>query len=63
MHRSQLDGLIIDRKTDDLGREKLSTTRVEKISNWWVMEAPTGHRFCMVTADKNSIHENANSWE
>ncbi len=28
--------------------EGLGARRVEKIESWWVMEAPTGHIFCVV---------------
>ena len=43
----------LDIETDDVEAEaarleKLGATRVQKIKTWWVMEAPTGHRFCVV---------------
>lgn len=43
----------LDIKTDDLEAEverleRLGAKRVEKIEYWWVMEAPSGHRFCVV---------------
>ncbi len=28
--------------------EALGAKRIEKVKTWWVMEAPTGHRFCVV---------------
>ena len=30
--------------------EKLGATRVGKVKRWWVMQAPTGQRFCVVQA-------------
>ena len=40
----------IDIETDDVEAEvsrleKWGATRVENVRDWWVMEAPTGHRF------------------
>ena len=39
--------------TDDLDAEvarleKLGATREKFVKRWWVMQAPTGHRFCVV---------------
>ena len=28
--------------------EKLGAKRIEFVKRWWIMEAPTGHRFCVV---------------
>jgi Glyoxalase-like domain len=30
--------------------EGLGAKRVEKVRTWWVMEAPTGQRFCVIEA-------------
>ena len=43
----------LDIETDDLAAEAsrleaLGATRVEFVKRWWVMQAPTGHRFCIV---------------
>ncbi len=45
----------LDIETDDIDAEanrleRLGALRIEKIKRWWVMEAPTGHRFCVVRA-------------
>jgi len=58
----------IDIETDDIeaevGRlEKLGAKRVEQVNSWWVMEAPTGHRFCVITEQKPSFDQKANKWE
>ncbi|MBS0213653.1 MAG: VOC family protein [Proteobacteria bacterium] len=43
----------LDIETDDLDAEvarleALGATRVAFVKRWWVMQAPTGHRFCVV---------------
>lgn len=58
----------IDIETDDVEAEvsrleRLGAKRHQKVRNWWVMEAPSGHRFCVISADKSSLEGNANKWE
>ncbi len=58
----------IDIETDDVEAEvsrleRLGAKRYRKVRDWWVMEAPTGHRFCVILADKSSFQENASKWE
>ncbi len=43
----------LDIETDDIDAEvarleTLGAKRIEFVKRWWVMEAPTGHRFCVV---------------
>jgi catechol 2,3-dioxygenase-like lactoylglutathione lyase family enzyme len=43
----------IDIETDDVDAEvarleRLGATRVAQVKTWWVMQAPTGQRFCVV---------------
>src|SRR4026207_1934643 len=43
----------LDIETDDIDAEvrrleALGAKRLKQIRTWWVMEAPTGHRFCVV---------------
>src|SRR6202795_1656736 len=40
--------------------EKLGAKRVAQIRTWWVMEAPTGQRFCVVRVQRSDFAENAN---
>ena len=45
----------LDIETDDVEAEvqrleRAGATRVEKVRTWWVMQAPTGQRFCVVAA-------------
>ena len=58
----------IDIETDDVEAEvvrleKLGARKIEQISNWWVMEAPSGHRFCVIREQKQTFLEKANQWE
>ena len=58
----------LDIESDDIEAEarrleKLGAKRVEKVSTWWVMEAPTGQRFCIVRPQRADFAENANRWE
>ncbi len=45
----------LDIETDDIEAEvarleALGARRVAQVKHWWVMEAPTGHRFCVVSS-------------
>jgi predicted enzyme related to lactoylglutathione lyase len=58
----------LDIETDDIEAEaarleKLGAKRIEKVSTWWVMEAPTGQRFCVVRPQAPDFAERANVWE
>jgi hypothetical protein len=57
----------LDIETDDVEAEvarleKLGARRVQKIRTWWVMEAPTGHRFCVVRPQRGPLGADANEW-
>jgi len=59
--------LHMDIETDDIEAEvvrleNLGATRIAQVKQWWVMEAPTGHRFCVVTPQRASFSETANKW-
>ena len=38
----------VDAEADRL--EQLGAKRIARIRTWWVLEAPTGHRFCVIVA-------------
>jgi len=42
--------------------EKLGAKRIEMIRTWWVMEAPTGQRFCVVQASSEDFEAKASVW-
>jgi predicted enzyme related to lactoylglutathione lyase len=57
----------LDIETDDIEAEvqrleKLGAKRVQEVSRWWVMEAPTGQRFCVVRADSPDFERLATLW-
>jgi hypothetical protein len=58
----------LDIETDDVDLEvqrleKLGAKKIQKINTWWIMEAPTGQRFCVVRAKSSSFAAEASTWE
>ena len=58
----------LDIETDDVDAEvarleQLGAKKVQKTNTWWVMEAPTGQRFCVVRAKGTSFAAEARTWE
>jgi hypothetical protein len=58
----------IDIETDDIPSEvarlaKLGATVVDRLERWVVMQAPTGHRFCVVRVQRPGFPKNANRWD
>jgi predicted enzyme related to lactoylglutathione lyase len=57
----------LDIETDDVEAEaarleRLGATRVRQVRTWWVMQAPTGHRFCVVRKARANFGAEANTW-
>jgi predicted enzyme related to lactoylglutathione lyase len=57
----------LDIETDDIEAEvrrleKLGAKRLQTVQTWQVMEAPTGHRFCVVRATSASFGAKATAW-
>jgi predicted enzyme related to lactoylglutathione lyase len=57
----------LDIESDDVEAEvarleKLGAKKIKKIQTWWVMEAPTGQRFCIVRAKRANFADEANVW-
>ena len=57
----------LDIETDDIEAEvarleKLGARRIADIRRWVVMEAPTGQRFCVVRAGRESFAKTASRW-
>jgi len=57
----------IDIETDDVEAEvrrleALGATRVAHVKRWWVMQAPTGQRFCVVRPQRTDFDARANAW-
>ena len=42
--------------------EKLGAKRIARVKTWWVMEAPSGQRFCIVTPQRADFEQGANEW-
>jgi hypothetical protein len=58
----------LDIETDDIEAEvrrleALGAKRIMQIRTWWVMEAPTGQRFCVVRIQRAGFAEHARTWE
>ena len=57
----------LDIEADDVDAEvrrleKLGARRIQAVQTWWVMEAPTGQRFCVVRAHSQAFKELATQW-
>lgn len=58
----------LDIESDDVDAEvarleKLGAKKIAAIKSWVVLEAPTGHRFCVVRAFSANFAEKANVWK
>ena len=58
----------IDIETDDIEAEvqrleELGAKRIGYVKTWCVMEAPTGHRFCVVQPQRTNLDRDGHSWE
>ena len=57
----------LDIETDDIEAEvrrleALGAMRIAPVSTWWVMEAPTGQRFCVVRNSSPNFATEATLW-
>jgi predicted enzyme related to lactoylglutathione lyase len=57
----------LDIETDDVEAEvrrleALGARRLRAVRTFWVMEAPTGQRFCVVRAQRANFAAEANAW-
>jgi len=57
----------LDIETDDIEAEvrrleALGARRLAAVHSWWVMEAPTGQRFCVVRVQTANFAERAQQW-
>lgn len=58
----------LDIESDDIEAEAerlvaLGAKKIEFVKRWWVMEAPSGHRFCVVGKQRDRFGPHLNSWE
>jgi predicted enzyme related to lactoylglutathione lyase len=57
----------LDIESDDIDAEvrrleALGARRLQQIGSWWVLEAPTGQRFCVVRAESADFEREARDW-
>ena len=57
----------LDIESDDLEAEvkrleALGAKRIGFVKRWWVLEAPTGQRFCVVNPQRGPLRDRANEW-
>ena len=58
----------LDIEADDVEAEAerlvaLGATKIERFPRWWVMEAPSGHRFCVVRQQRKPFGPHLNRWD
>ena len=58
----------LDIEADDLEAEvkrleTLGAKRIGFVKRWWVLEAPTGQRFCVVKPQRGPLADKANEWK
>ena len=58
----------LDIESDDIDAEvrrleRLGARRIEQVRTWWIMEAPTGHRFCVLPPQRPDLAESGNRWD
>lgn len=58
----------LDIESDDVDAEaarlqKLGAKKIERLHTWWVMEAPSGHRFCVVRQQRDPFGPHLNRWD
>ena len=65
---SHASRIHLDIETDDVDAEverlvALGARKIEKVHTWCVMEAPSGHRFCVVRQQRKPFGPHANRWD
>jgi hypothetical protein len=58
----------LDIEADDIDAEAarleaLGAKKVAFVKRWWVMEAPTGQRFCVVRMKQPELRSPPNEWK
>ena len=61
--RIHLDIETDDREAEVERLQGLGASVVEVMDRWTVMEAPSGHRFCIIGPIRGDFIEKANVWE
>lgn len=61
--RVHIDIEADDQEAEVRRLESLGAKRIARIKRWWVLEAPSGHRFCVVEPQRSTFERDANRWE
>jgi predicted enzyme related to lactoylglutathione lyase len=61
--RVHLDFETDDKEAEVQRMEALGAKRIGAVKQWIVMEAPTGHRFCIVGPQRPDFEEGATAWD
>ncbi|MBK0399235.1 VOC family protein [Limibaculum sp. M0105] len=61
--RVHLDIETDDREAEAVRLEGLGAKVIDRVRGWIVMEAPTGHRFCIVKPQGDDFPGNAREWD
>ena len=61
-------GVHLDIETDDVDREVarlegLGARRLSRVRDWWVLEAPSGQRFCVVPTRDPDLASRSQLWK
>jgi hypothetical protein len=60
--RIHLDIETDDQEAEVKRLEALGARRVARVKTWWVLEAPTGQRFCVINPQRGPLPGRANQW-
>ncbi|MGX5730017.1 VOC family protein [Pseudoxanthomonas beigongshangi] len=60
--RVHLDIEATDVEAEVRRLEALGARRVAQVRNWWVMQAPTGHRFCVLRPQRGDLRREGHPW-
>lgn len=60
--RAHLDIESTDVEAEVRRLESLGARRVAQVRNWWVMQAPTGHRFCVLRPQRDDLLQEGHAW-
>jgi len=60
--RIHLDIETDDQEAEVKRLEALGARRVGRVKTWWVLEAPTGQRFCVINLQRGPLKDHANEW-
>ncbi|MEQ9640955.1 MAG: VOC family protein [Alphaproteobacteria bacterium] len=60
--RIHIDIETDDKEAEAARLEKLGAKRIAAIKGWIVMQAPSGHRFCLVGPNRADFAEKAKGW-